>query len=274
MTYVNSTANALGDFLMSPFRGANPWPGMLAISFVTAIVFVWVFKVFSNQRGLKRKKGRMMARALELLLFRHDMVVSLTAFGRLAAANFSYFGELLKPIAVSLIPALLLLIQIACWYEYRPFAIGEPILVQVDFSDDFPMMSREIECVSSEGLETETDSLRIPSLNQANWRLRARAAGFGWVDVKADDASVRKEIVVDDRLLKVSDRRVQSGFWDTLFHPVESPIEQAVPIKQVRVYYPHRQLFVAGIEVHWVIAFLVLTMVFGLLIGRLFKVSF
>ena len=274
MTYVNSTVNALGDLLLSPFRGVNPWPGMLAISFVMSIVFVLVFKVFSNQCALKRKKGRMMARALELLLFRHDMVVSLTAFGRLAAANLSYFGELFKPIAVSLIPTLLVLIQIACWYEYRPFAVGDPILVQVDFSDDFPVMSGDVEFVPSAGLEIETESLQSPTLNQANWRLRAGADGFNWVDVKTDDASIRKEIVVGNRLLKVSDRRVRGGFWDTMFHPVEPPIEYAVPIQQVRVYYPHRQLFVAGVEVPWVIAFLVLTMFFGLLIGRIFKVSF
>ena len=274
MTYVNSICNTLGDLLLSPFRGENPWPAMLAISFVTSIAFVWAFKVFSNQRALKRKKGRMMARALELLIFRHDMVVSVTAFGRLAVANLSYLGELLKPIAVTLIPALLVLIQISCWYEYRPFAVGDPILVQVDFSDDFPVMSEEVQFVPSEGLEVEIESLRIPALNQLNWRLLAEADGFHWIDVKSDTKSIRKEIVVGNRFLKVSDRRVSGGFWSEMFYPAEPPIGNAGPIEQIYVQYPRRQLFVAGVEVPWVIAFLLLTMLFGLLIGRVLKVSF
>tara|TARA_R110002096_G_scaffold197705_3_gene381255 strand:+ start:705 stop:1529 length:825 start_codon:yes stop_codon:yes gene_type:complete len=274
MTYVNFICNTLGDLLISPLSGENPWPAMLAISFVTSIVFVWAFKVFSNQHALKRKKGRMLARALELLIFRHDMIVSVTAFGRLAVANLSYLGELLKPIGVSLIPALLVLIQLSCWYEYRPFAVGESILVQVDFSDDFPLMSADIQFVPSDGLQVETESMRVPALNQANWRLRAEADGSQWIEVKTDQESVRKQIVVGDRLLKISDRRVSTGFWDELFHPAEPPIENGGPIKQISVQYPHRQLFVAGYEMPWVIAFLILTMIFGLLIGRVMKVSF
>ena len=274
MQYVNAVLNTLCDLLLLPFRGENGWPGMLTVSCISAALFVLVFRIFSDQRALKYNKGRMLARALELLLFRHDIIVSLTAFPRLAVANASYFKELLKPVAIGLIPSILLLIQLACWYEHRPFVVGEPVLVTAEFADGFSIMDRKINLVASDGLDDRTDGLRVPTLNQINWRLRAQATGPAWVEVGDQDVPVRKEIVVDTRMQKLSDSRVQVGLWNEVLHPCEPPIPSASPLQRIDVHYPRRQLFVAGMDVPWPIVFVVLTMVFGLFFGRWMKVSF
>ncbi len=274
MRYANLALNTVFDLLLSPFRGENPWPGMIVVSFVTAALFVWLFRSCSDQQALKRSKGRMLARALELLLYRHDMVVSLTAFPRIVVANGRYLITLLRPFVLALVPSILLLIQLAGWYEYRPFAFGEPVLLTVDFADQSPVMSEEVELRPSDGLKVETESLRIPSLNEISWRLRAQSASSTSVVVGVGGLSLAKEIAIGSGMRRISDRRVRAGFWNELVHPGEPPLPRDGPVESIRVRYPRRQLFLGGTEVHWLLAFLVLTMLFGLLFGRLLKVSF
>lgn len=274
MYYVNGVLNWAGNLLFFPFVGKSPWYGMVAASCLTAAVFVWIFRGFSNQSALKRKKGRMFARALELLLFRHDMIVSLKAFPRIAAANASYLKELLLPVGVALIPSVLLLIQLASWFDHRPYDLGESVLVTVDLDERVPVLEGKVLLATSPGLEVETEALRVPSLNQLNWRLRAQNEGAAWIDIQLDEVSLRKSIIVGSGLQKTSECRVRSGFWKKLLHPSEPPIGADNPVEQICVRYPDPELSVAGLDVPWIVAFLVLTMLFGIGFGRFFKVSF
>ena len=274
MWYVNVALNALCDLLLFPFRGGGPWPAMLAMSCVTALLFVWAMRVFSNQRALKRKKGQLLGRALELLMFRHDMVVTLTALGRMAAANARYLKELLKPLAVVSVPTLLLLIQLAGSYEHRPYTVGEPVIVSVKFSDAFSVMQEDVTLRPSAGLELETAALRIPALQEMNWRLRARGAALAWVDVQTGEESLRKQVVIGEGLHRISDRRVRAGFWSELLHPGEPPLPRESPVELIRVNAPPRLFEIGGVDLPWWLAFLVLTMIFGLIFGRVMRVSF
>jgi hypothetical protein len=274
MRYVNFVLNSLCDLLLLPFRGGGPWPGLLAVACVTALLFVWAMRVLSVQRALKRHEGRLFGRALELLLFRHDMVVSLTALGRMAAANARYLKELLKPLAVMSVPAVLMLIQLAGWYDHRPFAVGEPVLVSVEFTDAFPVMQEHVALLPSAGLELETEALRIPALKEMNWRLRASGPAHAWVDVQTGAGSLRKQVVIGNGLYRISDRRVRAGFWNELLHPGEPPITRESPVELIRVNSPRRPIEVAGVDLPWWLAFLALTMIFGLVFGRVMRVSF
>ncbi|MCA9078501.1 MAG: hypothetical protein KDA93_25970 [Planctomycetaceae bacterium] len=274
MWYLNVLLNTLCDAMLWPFQGESPWPAMIAVSLVTGLIFIGVFLAFSDQRALKRKKGRMFARALELLLFRHEMLVSVTAFPRIATANGSYLKELLKPVALALVPSVLLLVQLACWYEYRPFSIGDTVLVDVELTSDAEVMSRDITLKTSDALVVETEALRIPSLSQHSWRLQARADGNAWVDVTVDDTTVRKEVIVDQGMQKISVSRVGASLWEQMLHPCEPPLTDDALIAKISVHYPHRDLELAGYSIPWIIAFLILTMIFGLIFGRMMKVSF
>ncbi|MBX3439117.1 MAG: hypothetical protein KF861_16630, partial [Planctomycetaceae bacterium] len=274
MAFVNAILNSAVDLLLAPFAGLGPWSGLIAFSCVVAAGFVWLFRVCSDQQALQRKKGRMFARALELLLYRHDMLVSLTAFPRIAAANAGYFRELLRPIAVAVVPSVLLLIQLASWYENRPLAVGEAVLLSADLSSDFPVMEQRVELQSSDELQVETAGLRVPTLNQINWRLRANRPGSAWIELQINDEGLRKSIIIAEGMARVSDRRLRAGFWNELLHPTEPSLPRQSPVEMIRVHYPQRTLFLGEKQIPWIIAFLVLTMVFGLLFGRVFRVSF
>jgi hypothetical protein len=273
MRYFNLASNGVADLIMAPFAWENPWPALIVASFLSSIVLMLTFKAFSNQEAVRLRKGRLISRTLELLLFQHDIVVSLTACGRIFVANLAYLKEFLLPVVAAMILCVLILIQLECWYGARPFKVRETVLLEAHLRKGTAIEESSAVLANSDLLSVETEGVRIPKLNEVDWRLRARAAGEGWVEVTVDGAPVRKQIVVSDRLKKVSLSRSQGSFWNTLTHPVEPAIDAGNSIERIDVRYPPRELLLWNYEIDWLIAFFVLTMVFGLLLKGRLKVN-
>jgi hypothetical protein len=152
--------------------------------------------------------------------------------------------------------------------------VGETVLVSVAFTDAFSLLQEDVALLPSAGLELETEALRIPALNEMSWRLRAKGAGDAWVDVQTEAGPVRKQVVIGEGMVRVSDRRVRAGFWNELLYPGEPPLPLESPVELIRVNSPPRPFEVAGIDLPWWLAFFVLTMIFGLAFGRVMRVSF
>ncbi len=273
MIYVNSFADLFVGTLLQQF--ARPWPGLVAIALATSIAMLLVIRWTSSPAVIRRTKNRLTARVLELVLFRHDAVVSSTALGRILAANLAYLRTMLRPLLFSALPCLLILSQLSCWFSARPLQVGETALVEVTLRDDFPLKERPVSLSAPDFVQIETDPLRIPRLSEVDWRLRARREGVDFVEIHAgDEAPIRKQIVVGDTLRKVSLRRTGRGLWEQFLHPVESPIERGHAVVQVAVRYPPRQLYLGSTAVDWLAAFLALTIVFSLILKRPLRVQF
>ncbi|NUQ64822.1 MAG: hypothetical protein HUU20_20355 [Pirellulales bacterium] len=274
MRYYNWLSNHVADLMLGPLGFESPWPGLIAASILTTAVLLVIFKKFSNQERIRKKKAVAMARVMELLLFQHDLSVSLTACGRILVAQVLYLKELLLPFGIAAVACTLVLIQLACWLEFRPFRPGEPVLLEVRFRGEVPAAGQLVVSSTSDIVHVETGVLRIPTTPEADWRLRAVAPGAGWVEVRAGRDVVRKSVTVGQRLHKVSRVRSQTGFWDALLHPVEEPIDPSAAIRRVEIHYPKRQIYVGSTEVDWLVAFFVLTVLFGLVLKRPMNVEF
>lgn len=274
MRFVNSLVNALGDLLLSPFERLSAWPALIAASLCTTVAFLALFKCCSDQSAIRRKKGRVISRVLELILYQHDFVVSLTACGRIFVENLSYLYEFMKPLLVGAIPCAFLLIQLGCWFDWRPFREGETVLIEVHLREGTPLPLPAASLAVSDSLLVETEGLRIPSNHEIDWRVRARHAGRGWADVSIAGVTERKQIEVGDRLQKVSASRAGAGFWDELAHPAEPALDSSGPIRRIDVRYPARLMYLFDYEADWLLAFVVLTIVFSLLLKRAFRVTF
>lgn len=273
MRLLNRLLNFLGDLVIAPWRFESAWPALVVASFVTALVMVGLFHLSADQPGMRRARNRLIARVLELLLYRHDTLVSLTACGRILIANAAYLGQLVRPVAVALVPTALLFIQLACWFEYRPFRPQERVLVEVVGNPNASSALSSATLMASENLTVETEGVRIPSRHEVSWRLRAGEPGAGWVDVHVGDAVYRKQIAVDRRLAKVDARRPHAGLWQQLIHPLEPHLPRRSEITHIDVRYPARELLLGTWEVHWAMAAVVLMMAFGLVLGWMFGVT-
>lgn len=268
MRYMNIAANGLFDVILAPFRAESAWPGLCAVALVTSVVVLLLFRLASNPAEIRRRRNRLLARVLELVLFKDDLVVNLSAFGRVLAANGSYLGALLLPFALSFLPVVLILIQSQAWFGLRPLLPGESAVVTARFVPGFEVLNQDVTLSVSEGLQVEAGPVRVPSRREMSWVLRGSQEASGWAEFAAGGQSYRKSLLVDRRLGAVSDQRVAAGGWSAWVHPREPPFPPGSVLECVTVAYPERVLRLGGRSVNWVLAFFVLTMAFGLLLKR------
>lgn len=272
MRFFNSLMNFAGDLVMRPWPGASPWVGLTFASLLTAALMVFLFQRTSNQAAVRRTRNRLLARTLELLLFRHSLSVSLSACGRILAEDARYLATLFRPMLFGLVPMLLIFVQMSAWLDWRPFAVGEPIVLEVQLDPAHPVMSSSVALTSPGHVKLDSDAVRIPSQNAISWRLRGTESGIGEIRIRVGDVDEPKSVAVGSGFLRVSPQRSRSGFWSSLLSPSERPLPSNGPITRIELHYPARPLAIGLHDVHWTIAAIVLMMGFGLLLGRLFGV--
>jgi hypothetical protein len=272
MTYLNGLADLFVGTLVRQF--GQPWPGLAAVALATSIVMLLVIRWASSPPAIRRAKDRLVARVLELVLFRHDARTSFTAGGRILAANLAYLRTLLWPLAISAIPCVLILSQLSCWYAWRPFKLGEAAVVEVKLRDGFPVLEQPVSVSVPSWIRVETEGVRAPATAEVAWRLRAEREGSDVVGVEVgDEEMVLKRLAVGENLQKISPRRTRRGVWEALLYPAERPIDSRSSIVEIEVRYPQRLLYLGNTEVDWVLAFVILTMIFGLLLKRPLRVQ-
>lgn len=272
MWLVNQPLNFLFDLAMRPFAGESPWPGLIVASLLTAAVLVGLFCVTSNQRAILRSRNKFLARTLELLLFQHDLRVSLTACGRILKANFVYLFQFLLPMAVGLIPLVLIFVQMEAWFDRRPLNVGEQAVLTVQLDASHPVVGTPVELMLPDSARIDSPVVRTPTKNEVAWRFVATKPGSEGIDVKVSGHSERKSLDVSTHMIRVSPRRESSGVVNALFAPSESPLAKSSPIRRMEISYPPREVAIGLTEIPWIVAAVVLMMVFSLILGAIFGV--
>ncbi len=268
ITGINSVMNTAFDFILTPFRTVSPWPGMLAVSLVTSVIVLIIFKYTSRQTTLKQKKNKLLANTLELALFKDDIIMNLRAFGRAFMANIMYLLELMVPLLASFVPVTLIIIQLSCWFGARPIRPGETFIATAYFSSNYPVTEQSISVKTSDGITVETDSVRTPSENHVSWRFKAGTPGPQWIDFNINGTALRKTVTVDTRIARISARRVQPGTLALFANPSEPPLPADSPVTSIVAVYPQPNFIIAGINFNWLAVFFVLTLVCGFILKK------
>lgn len=273
MHFVNRLVNAVSDLFFRLWSADSLWPALIAGSIVVAAIMVGLFHVSSNQIVLRNSRNRMVARTLELLLFRHDARVSLTACRRILTANLYYLAAFARPMAVAIVPMIFIFSQFAAWFEWRPLQPSETVVVEIALHADHDVLETPVQIDLADSLQLEGPGVRVPIANEISYRIRAKDAGDAWIDIRVGETLERKELRVGGSFVKLSPRRSEHDFWQQLLYPVEPPLPRESPVSRIDIRYPPRELYVGDIEVHWLVASIVLMMAGGLAIGKATGVS-
>jgi hypothetical protein len=260
MGIMNAAIGKIMDLLLAPFAG-HPWLGMGAISLLTGFLLLLIFRLTSSQRGIKGAKDRIFAHLLEVLFYRDELRVVLRAQRRLVLDNLRYLGYALVPLCFMLIPVGLLLSQLDLRYGHRPLQVGEETLLAIKFSQ--PVDLDQVALQLPAGLTAETDSLRIPELQEVDWRLQAETPGDYEIKIKAGEREYAKRLVVGKTANRISSRRVDRGVWPQFLHPGEAPLPAESKIAWINVTYPGTDLPLGKWKINWIWAWLILSMIFG-----------
>ncbi|MDB5390324.1 MAG: hypothetical protein JWM11_5970 [Planctomycetaceae bacterium] len=272
MSIVNHILTSLTDLLLSPWTFQSPWPALIFASLAVSGILLGLFRLSSNQTAMRRARDRLIARVLELLLFRHDLRVSLTACWRIALANGSYLSTFVIPMLVSILPLWCMFAQLSAWFEYRPLRVSESAVVEIELDPAYAVLQSSTRITTSDSLSLVNPGVRIPLRNELCLSVRAHEIGVGWIEIEVGGLVERRSILVEERLARVAPKCQRPGWWREFLHPTETVLSRDSPVVRFDVRYPTRQLWLGDREMHWTIVAFVLIMVFSLGLGKLFGI--
>jgi hypothetical protein len=252
----------LFSLLLAPFARMSPWVGLIVASALSGAVLLLVFRYASHQRRLRAAKDRVMAHLLEVVLYRDDPRVVLRAQARLLRDNLRYLGHTLLPLAVMVLPAVLLIIQLDLHYGRRPLRVGEHTILAVKVLPRAASLDG-VSISVPPGVEVDTPALRVPSEHEVDWRLVARKSGVHQVRIRAGGREFVKEVVVAERGGPLAQERGSRDLRTQFLHPGEPPLPRGAAVASVRVTYPRATLPLGRWRLYWLWPWLVISMAVG-----------
>lgn len=254
-----SILNALFDLLFWPFRRLAPiWP-VLFFSLITAVLMLLVFRYFSNQAAIRKTKDRLSAHLLEVRLFQDQLGVVLRAYGRLLRASGVYLLLSMKPLAVMIAPLVLLMAQMELRLGRNAAQPGSAIVVKAHMTDDSSFEGAGLGV--PDGVQITAPPLRIPERREIDWRLTATQAGDFTLELNVAGQTAAKQLAVGQAVRRISPLRTPN-LLDLLLYPGEPKLEGSA-VRSIEVLYATREIGFLGFEVHWLIPFFALSLVFG-----------
>ncbi len=274
MSVVNLVFGQAVGLMLLPFRSLSPWVGMTVVSFLTALLMLEVYKHTSNQAAIRRAKDRIKAHLLEMRLYQDNMRVTLAAQGAIVKANGAYMAANLKPLAVMIVPLVLILAQLSLWFDRAPLRPGEETLVKATLETPADPVAAGLALETPPGLELTAPAVRIPDLHEVVWRIKAMAPGAGRLVLRSGGRTLEKTVTVGGGpMTKVSAMASRGSIWKRVLYPGEPALPSGQPVRSIEILYPAKSLAAFGLNIHWLIAYLILSIVFGFAFKGVFKVE-
>jgi hypothetical protein len=249
---------------------AHTWT-LTIVSIAAGFAMLWAFGQFSDQARIENAKRKVRAHLYAFRLYSDEPALIFRAQKQLLLWNGRYLGLMLRPMAVTIIPMVILLMQLDGVYGRRPLAPGEAAIVTVQL-DNRSDLSRIMPSLDGRAVAVETPPVRIPEEHQVCWRVRATGAESGTVLLHIPGLGVAKEVQSGPALGYVPERRVAS-----LLEWFRYPGERTLPggaVQWIEVSYPPADLDVFGFAVNWLVWFCLVSILTMLLFRKRFGVTF
>lgn len=276
-----NTLNSLLGWIMSLiFAPISGWPAQVSLivwSALTGVLLAWVFRYTSNQAALRSAADQIRAQLLSIKLFKDDLGVMFRAQSKLFQAIGRRLLHSMLPLCVLIVPVVLLLIQLARWYEYEPLALGESSVVQLQLSPAAWESHKLAVLEVPDHIELETAPLRDEEQTTVYWRIRPTSAASATLRWQFGSEVIEKQLTVADNqrpLQSVSIRRPGTDWLDRLWNPGESGFAANSPVTGIEVQHRQRSIPLFGVEIPWWLTFFVVSMVAALLAKPWLKVQF
>jgi hypothetical protein len=202
------------------------------------------------------------------------MGVTMRAQGQILRANLRYLALNLKPLLVMIVPLILILAQLNLWFGSEPLAVGRSAILKVRLEPKVDLMGTEVTLETPPGIAIETPPLRIEEAREVDWRIKPASPGRFDLTVRAGGKSHLKTVVVNGRRLeKVSPVKVKRSFLDEVLYPGEKALPRESGIKAVEIVSATKKLPLLGLKLHWLIAYLGLSIIFGFALKKPFRVE-
>lgn len=260
------------DALLWPFRSAAPLWSLLGVSLLTGILMLVIFRYTSNQRAIRTAKDRLKAHLLALWLFQDQLGVVFRTQGRLLYSSLVYTRHALIPLAVMLVPLVLIMVQLEVRFGRAPVRPGDSFLLTARLTQAADVDRTGLSLPP--GLSLTAAPVHIAAHKEVDWRIEAADVGRYQVQVVVGGQPFAKQVIVGDDVAVLSPRRSQSGLLDALLSPTEPRLPADAPLAAIEVNYLPYRVAVASWRMHWLIPFFVFSLLSALAFRGALKTEF
>jgi hypothetical protein len=118
----------------------------------------------------------------------------------------------------------------------------------------------------------ETPAVRAIEENEVSWRIRPERSIDSILRVVLPNEAIEKSIAAGTGRGYASDRRA-SSWLDWIWNPGEPPIASEA-VEWIEIRYPYAEVQWLGVEFHWIVWLLIVSMIAALLLKRRMGVYF
>ncbi|MBI5118202.1 hypothetical protein HZA56_17130 [Candidatus Poribacteria bacterium] len=273
MQFIGDNITRAFDVALSPFGAVSPLWGLLAVSIVTGVIMVLVFKHTSNQQAIRKTKDKISAHFLEVRLFKDDLALMLDSQIRILRCTLTYMKYSVAPMLVMIVPVILIMAQLGIRYDRRALKPGENAIVKVTCDDSVSIGDIPVSVETADGLRLETPLLHIPAQREVDFRVGAVTEGEHAVSVRFGDEQLKTPIIVSNKVQRVYPVRSRPGLMAAVLAPGQRPLPDSSKLKEIRIEFPSQELAVFGWRTNWLVIFFVASILAGYLLKGVFKVS-
>ena len=249
------------DVLVLPFGRTHHTFQLVWLSLLTGLGMAYVFKLTSSQRAIKRTKDRLKARILEMRLYQDDAVLILRGLGGALRNNMVYLGTIFVPFLIIVVPVAIVFTQLDQRYSHSYLVPGSSALLAVQLKEGLSPFETGVELTIDDGVAVSGRPVRDSVSRKIIWKLRVDVGGTHDVTLYAKGSSYTFPLVAESAFRMIGSERSASGLFEPLIHPALPPIPPDSPFQLVAVDYPPARHPLLGWQVHWIVIFLVYSVI-------------
>ncbi len=267
--------------ILYPFSFLGDFWEILFLSILTSFVVLLAYKYFSSPAKIKRAKNQVKASIFAIRLYKDFWKVILGSFFKSLLYVMKYFA-LNFGVIIIILPLLVpLFVQMDVRYGMRAFKAGEEIVIKAGFSQD--PKSLEIELLESEHFKPKMNPVFIDAfkdeekkkpLREVNWKVEAAAAGDTKIRIKVDGKIFEKSLLIGEHKGALSNKKLRDSSISHIEYPVEKVFPEAGELEFIYIQYPGRSVSFLGISMHWILYYLLLTLIIVLAFKKRFGIEF
>jgi len=261
MEFVSKSITSVINVLLVPFGTTHHTLGLVWLSLLTGAGMAYVFKLTSDRRKIKKSKDRFKSFILEMRIYQDDLGVVFTAFFSALRANLVYLRHVLVPFLVLVVPAAVIFMQLDERYGRSHIPAGSTTVLTVVLAEGADPFGIRSFVACGPGVSVDAGPVRIREERELDWRLKIDSSGTHDVTLSIEGHDYTVPLVAEPAHRMIGSTRSASSFVESFLHPGLPPIPDNSPIKTVKLHYPGVSYQLLLWRVHWIVIFLVYSLV-------------
>lgn len=260
MEFVSRIITIVLDLLVRPFGPERHTLGLVWLSLLSGAGMALVFRATTNRERIRSAKARFRSYIYEMRLYQDSLRIVFTAFFQSLWSNAIYIRSVLLPVLILVIPVILMINQLDERYGASHLRAGDASVISIRLAEGTDPLTTEAALGCSPGASVDAGPVRIPGTEEISWRVRIDEEGTHEATLSIGGGEYSFRLVAEPSHWKIGRSRGTKAL-EPLLHPAMPPIPDGSGIEHVRVDYPRASYPLLFWRVHWLVIFLVYTVI-------------